>query len=681
MSRLFAITIAVACALLAVAPVARGQAPLTIEDIWRRPAIAEPTLSPNGRYFAVLAPVNERLNLAVVDLETRKGVTVTSFKDFDVRDVHWVGNERLVFTVGQFNAPSGAGLQEGGGFFTVSRDGKESRQLAPTIRDLRNQNQYVYRAYAYLRSVPGSDEEVIVTGNQRSEDSSDIYRLNVKTGRAVLLSPTRPERVEFSGASAEAGAVDWLLDRNLIPRVAVSSPKGTTLRVVHFRKSESAPWEEIARYDITTGPAFVPLSFERDNETLLVATNAGRATMAVYHYDPAARKLGALVAEHPRFDMGADQLGSPIPGLLLDPKTEEVVGFRVRAAKTETAWTDEKYQRLQAMIDGALPGAVNVFARTPSGNRFIVTSYSDRQSTRWYLLDEEKKTLEELFASRPWLKPEQLVEMRPMVVKTSDGLELPGYYFLPKDHKPGQRLPTIVHVHGGPGVRADWWGQFTFGVREAQLFASRGYAVIVPNHRITPGLGSKIFYSGFGAYGREMVQDHVAAAKWGIEQGFADPARVCISGASYGGAAVLLSLQQAPDVFRCGVAGLVVADTKLELTSPVTDFAHDEGAVKFWLRMLGADSTSNIAPVTSPVNFADRIKQPLLIYAGADDVRTPLEQTRSIQRALERAGNPPKAVIVKAGEGHGYGKLENNIELYTEVLKFLDKSIGAASVQ
>jgi len=464
-----------------------------------------------------------------------------------------------------------------------------------------------------------------------------------------------------------------------VPRVAVASPKDTTLAVVHYRKSESAAWEELTRYDLTTGPAFVPLYFERDNQTLVVATNSGRETMAVFRYNPDAKKLGELIAQHPRFDMGADQFGAPVPGPLLDPKSEEVVGFRVRADKAETVWIDESYQRLQRMIDGALPESINTFARTPDGDRLIVTAFSDRQSTRWYLMDEQKKTLEELFASRPWLRAEQMAEMKPFALTTRDGLEISSYYFLPRNRKPGERLPTVVHIHGGPFGRADSWGRWGFGVREAQLFASRGYAVILPNHRITPGLGSKVFYSGFGAYGRQMVNDHIDAVKWGIEQGFVDPARVCISGASYGGAAVLLSMAQAPDVFKRGVAGLVVSDMRLQLTSPAGDTAYNEGGVRFWLRVLGADSTSSIPPVTSPVNAADRIKGPIMMYAGVDDIRTPLEQTRAMQRALERAGNPPRAMVIKAAEGHGFGKLENNVDLYNQVFKFLDEHIGAGS--
>jgi len=147
--------ILVALGTLFLASIAIAQPPLSIEDVWRRPAIAEPLLSPNGRYFAVLSPSNDRLNLAIVDLETRKGVALTNYKDFDVQGVHWVGNERLVYTLGQFNAPSGAGLQEGGGFFAVSRDGKELRQLSSTIRELRRSNQFVYRAYRWVRS-PGA---------------------------------------------------------------------------------------------------------------------------------------------------------------------------------------------------------------------------------------------------------------------------------------------------------------------------------------------------------------------------------------------------------------------------------------------------------------------------------------------------------------------------------------------
>jgi dipeptidyl aminopeptidase/acylaminoacyl peptidase len=232
-----------------------------------------------------------------------------------------------------------------------------------------------------------------------------------------------------------------------------------------------------------------------------------------------------------------------------------------------------------------------------------------------------------------------------------------------------------VHIHGGPAARADFFGS-GFGFMEAQLLASRGYAVIVPNYRVTPGLGSRNFYAGFGTIGRQMIDDHQDAARWGVAEGFADPQRICISGASYGGYATLMALARFPDTFKCGISGLMVSDLPLQLTSPAGDTSSSEIAVSFWNAMIGVKTTRDTPADISPVNLADRIKQPLLIYAGEDDIRTPLEQTTRMIRALERAGNKPRAVLIKPGEGHGFGKTENNVELYEAIFKFLEESIG-----
>ncbi|HXF45418.1 MAG TPA: prolyl oligopeptidase family serine peptidase, partial [Burkholderiaceae bacterium] len=520
-------------ALLGAAAVA--QEPLKAEDILQPPAYADPQLSDSGRYFAVTIPINGRLNLAVVDLETRKGTALTNFKDFDVIEYTWAGDERLVFTLGQRNSPTGPAAFEGGGLFAVGRDGKEFRRLSETVRDTRRQNKFVYRRYEILRSLPGNSEEILVTGNQRDAEAEDVYRLNIRTGRAALLTPERP-----------ANAFRWVLDRNHVPRVVTSWVKDSNTYIVWYRKDGESPWQELARYDSTKGPTFVPLAFESNNRTLQVAYNGERDTMAVFRYDPETRKFGELLAQHPRFDMGADASGQAVLGVITDPKTDEVVGYAVAAERPQRVWLREDRARLQRMIDAALPDTVNTFLRTPNGKQLVVTARSDRLPTRWYLLDEEKKTMEELFASRPWIKKGQLAEMRPFTLKTRDGLEIPSYYFLPSDYKPGTRLPTVVHIHGGPTARADFWGALTFGVIEAQLLAARGYAVVLPNFRGTPGFGGRIYYAGFGAIGRQMLDDHEDAAKWAVAEGFADPERICISGASYGGYATLMSLARFP---------------------------------------------------------------------------------------------------------------------------------------
>ncbi len=659
------------CSLALIAGVAHAQSPqaasasLSVEDIWRNPSLSNLTMSTSGRYLAATAPHKGRMNLFVLDMETRKGSLLTSFEDFDVLNIVWVEDERLLFSLGQANSPTGAGQFDGGGLFVIARDGSSSRRLAPTVREVRNSGQFVYRGLSVHRTIPGNTNEVIAEGNQTSADSVDLYKLNLNNGRTELLTSGRPASMTF----------EWMMDSKFVPRVVVSGVKDELTRVVHYRKDASSPWVELTRYSRDKGSVFVPIAFESDDRMMQVSTNKGRDTMAVFRYDPDKKELGEQIAAHPRYDMGADSQGNDVAGVIWDSRENRILGYQVNGDKPETVWTDEVRARTQKTLDNALPDTINSFRRTPDGKRFLVSAYSSTKPRRWYILDEVKKTLEEIGTSRPWLDG-KLVEQRPMRFKTRDGLEIPGYLFLPKNYKEGMKLPTIVHIHGGPSVRADSYGG-GFGYIEGQLFASRGYAVVVPNFRITPGFGQKIFQSGFGTIGRQMSEDHEDAAKWAVDQGFGDSKRMCISGASYGGYAALQAMVKTPDLFKCAIAGLAVTDLVYQNTSLDTDYVSEPALVDFWKAIIGTnDLKSQLVRDLSPVNHASKIKGAVFLYAGQDDIRVPIDQIKRMDRALREAGNPAKGYVVKAKEGHGFGKLENNVDLYTQLLKFLDDQIG-----
>jgi dipeptidyl aminopeptidase/acylaminoacyl peptidase len=649
-----------------------GQAQPTpsIEDFVGLPAYGTVTASRNGRYLAATIPVNGRMNLAVIELESMTRRTLTTYSDFDVVEVRWVGNDRLLFKLGRAESPTGSDDIEGGGLFMVTRDGKPPVRLSETVPDARRGNKG-YRSLEFVRTVAGTDTEVLALGNLRDAESYDIYRLNVETGQTVLLTEGRPERT-----------FRYVLDRTRVPRIAVAALKDSLTFVVYYRRSERAAWEELLRYDGTRPGIVYPMFFEADNQTLIVSTNIGRDSMAVYRYDPNARKLLERVFEHPRFDIGADASGGTRAAgeVSIDSTTDEVLGYTLYAERPQTVWNTEADRRIQRVVDRLLPDTFNVISRL-RGNLYLVSARSDRWPRTWHIFDEGAGTLEDLVASRPALMQDKLAELLPFVLKTRDGLDIPSYYVLPKNRKPGERLPTVVHIHGGPAVRADYWGQFSYGIREAQLLASRGYAVVLPNFRITPGFGNRVYYAGIGKLGREMIDDHEDAARWAVKEGIADPGRICISGASYGGYATLMSLARFPSTFKCGVAGLVVSDLPLLLTSRAGDIPTSTYGVAFWRELIGARTIGEIPPVLSPVNLADRIKQPLLMYAGVEDIRTPLEQTERMVEALQRAGNPPTALIIKQGEGHGFGRPENTVELYGAVLRFLDEQIGPRRAQ
>lgn len=660
-----------ACALalnfaLSASSASAADAPFTLEEFFKNPSLAGPTLSRTGKYLAATAPLKGRMNLMVLDLETRKGTLLTSFEDFDVINIRWVGDERIVFSLGQANSPTGPGQFDGGGLFVVGRDGSGSRRLSPTVRETRGSGNRIYRGLSMFSTIPGSTDEIIASGRVTSADSVDLYRVNLNTGRTRLITSGRPAELTF----------DWLLDSKQVPRVVVAGVKNELTQVVYYRKSEDSPWAEIARFSRDKGSVLVPLAFESDDQTLQIATNKDRDTMAVFRYDPNTRKLGDLVASHPRYDMGADSQGNTVSGAVIDAESNKILGYRVEAAKPEITWLDDGRARVQKLLDASLPGTVNNPSRLVGNKRALVTSYSDLKPTRWYLFDDEKRTLEEIGTSRPWLD-NKLVEQRPFTYKTRDGLEIPGYLFLPKGYKSGTRLPTILHIHGGPSVRADTFGVGSFGNREGQLFASRGYAVVVPNFRITPGMGNKIYAAGYGSVGRQMSEDHEDALAWAVEQGYTDPKRACISGASYGGYAALQALAKTPDMFKCAVAGLAVTDFKYQLTTPDSDGYGEDTVQTFWLGLLGTKTLDEpVIRDISPVFNASKIKGAVFLYAGEDDVRVPIDQIYRMDKALKAAGNPAKGFVVKAKEGHGFGKPENNVDLYTQVLKFLDEQIG-----
>lgn len=633
------------------------------------PDFAQVTISPDGRYLAALAPLKGKRNLMVLDLATNKARAVTAMSVYDVVSYNWVGSEFLVFTLGTLDSPTGVFRGDAGGLFAVRADGSGYRKLNGTVADQASEGQIGYRDLSYYGTVPGSSTQIIAGGAQRTW-REDIYRVDLVSGRRELLTLDKPGHV-----------ANWVLDRDLVPRLAVvhdkeDVPDRELVTTVMIRDGLDSPWRELARFDFEQRKrGWTPVGFAPDKRNLIVRSSAGRRTPAYFFFDVESKQLGEMLVGHPRFDVSEARL-------LRDPNSRELVGVSINADQLQVSYFDPDYAALHKAMQGVFKDQVVTLQRSSTG-RVLVTAQSDRHPASFHLYDEQEKTLKPLLKSRRALDERHLVAMRAFLLKTRDGLEIPSFYFLPQNYQPGQKLPTVVHVHGGPHVRADIWGPLAgTGVIEAQLLASRGYAVVLPNFRVTPGLGGRVFEAGFGEIGRKMSDDHEDAARWAVEQGFADAGRICISGASYGGYATLWASIRSADTFKCGIAGLVVSDMQRQLLSTQTDFHYSKSAVEFWKRMLGVKG-DEWAPAheVSPARHAERSAFPLFIYAGAADRRTPLEQTELMVSALKKAGKPAEIVMIKGDEGHGFGLLDNRIELAETKLKFLDKHIGRGPSQ
>jgi dipeptidyl aminopeptidase/acylaminoacyl peptidase len=638
-------------------------APPSIEDLVKLPQYSRPVLSENGKYIAVAVPRKGYMNLAVIDLETRKATLITDYDDLDVVWYEWIGSDRLVWSNGQRDATaSSSSRRDGGGLFTATREAKEFRVIGRSNRGSRFTPVFS-RGAGYIGRVDGSETDFLAVTHERSARSQDIYRVNASTGETTLVTFDRPDNV-----------FHWVLDRKGVPRVAVSYVIDELPVIVSYRASETAPWVELFRFD-RSDDMTMPLYVD-DDGSLIVASNVDRDTTALFRYDPKTRTRGEQLVQHPRFDIGVDEELNPRGHLIVDARSLGLVGLEVVTAKPEKVFFDERHARLQKAIDAALPDTRNSLSGSAASHRHIVTASSDRQPPRYYLYDEDKRSLEELFASRPWLAPDQLAEMKPVFYKTRDGFEQLAYLMLPISRKPGERLPLVIHVHGGPWVPGDQWGFFGTGVAEGQILASKGYAVLLPNFRGTTGFGKRQYRASFLQVGKAMQEDIEDAGDWAVKEGYADPDRICLSGASYGGYAALMGPAKTPDKYRCAIAGLAVTDWELLLTSSWGDSYYNEIGQKWWLKKLGDPVKDRDAlRAVSPVYLADRIKAPVLIYAGTDDIRVPIEQMKNMRAALAQHGRSV-VWIQKDDERHGFGSVENRLDLYRQVVEFLDKNDG-----
>nr|WP_225737186.1 alpha/beta fold hydrolase [Dyella acidiphila] len=255
--------------------------------------------------------------------------------------------------------------------------------------------------------------------------------------------------------------------------------------------------------------------------------------------------------------------------------------------------------------------------------------------------------------------------MQPIELTTRDRLLLHGFLTLPAGQAP---FPLIVLPHGGPHGIADQW---TFNP-EAQLFASRGYAVLQINYRGSGGYGSNFISRGFRQWGLSMQDDLTDATRWAIQQGYADAAHICIYGASYGGYAALEGAVREPDLYKCAIGYDGVYDLRVQLARSDTELT-DRGDAYLKLA-LGTDPDDLLR--RSPVSGAARIKADILLIHGGQDPRAPFKHFQELVKALQDNGKHYET-LVEPDEGHGFFLPQHKQAAYARMLDFLDRHIGS----
>lgn len=625
---------------------------IPVADFFKAPKYAVvPVLSPDGKSMAVLIPRKDRFVLAVIRLDTREPRIIASDPDWDIVRPAWVNNQRLVFSLSK-GSNAVYEDQKGGGLFAVNIDGSQFRKLVPTVKEAQSSN-LPYKPYQMVSTAGDDSNDLIVINNERGRNAelgaTDVFRLNTVTGKTTLLTFDNPGNV-----------TQWVLDHQKVIRAASSlvvDPSNKRIQqIVYYRDNEKTPWKPIHRAYVDEGNTINVEGFDFDNKTMLVSGRfQGRDKSAIYVWDFEKQNAGELLADHPEVDLS---------GLQFDEQRKKLIGVNADALIPEPIFFDEEIAGLYAQLKASFSGKQLRVQR--KGENVIVTTFSSTDPGHVYFYDTKKKHLEPLFAMKPELEGKKLSETQAITYMARDGMKIPAYLTLPENKKP-QQLPLVAYVHGGPHARDNYgFDPMT------QTLASRGYAVLQPQFRMSTGFGWQHHKAGWKQWGLAMQDDVTDGVKELIRQGIADPKRICIIGASYGGYATMYGLIKDPDLYRCGVNWVGVTDVKMLFTVTWSDMSGPYMDNLGRLMHGDPDKDQAYFKQVSAIENADRIKAPVLMGYGSEDIRVPLIHGEKMRDKLRAKGNEVEWVVM-TGEEHNWYKESNRILWGEKVINFLER--------
>ena len=603
------------------------KAPLIpMQDFFRNPEKSSFKISPNGEHIAYMKPWKARMNVFVMDMNTKKEVRLTSSQERGIYWFAWLNNNRIGYIKDE-------GGNENMHFYAVNVDMSNGIDLTP----------FENVQARIIDDLEDDPNHIIMGLNKRNPQIHDPYRINVNDGKMDMIA-------ENPGNISE-----WMTDHDGKLRMAITSDGVNTSLL--YRDKESDGFKPILTTDFKVSVA--PLFFTFDNKNLYVASNRGRDKTAIFEFDLNKSKEGKLIFEHDEVD---------VSGLMYSRKRKVLTGVSYTVAKNEMVFFDTLREGLQQKLEEKLPGyEVGITSFSEDETKAVVVTYSDKSRGTYYFYDLDKNKLIELGQVSPWLNEEDMCEMKPVHYKSRDGLIINGYLTLPNGTN-GKNLPVVVNPHGGPWHR-DSWGYNS----EVQFLANRGFAVFQMNFRGSTGYGREFWEKSFKQWGKSMQDDISDGVNWLIDEGIANPDRIAIYGASYGGYATLAGLAFTPDLYACGVdyVGVSSLFTFMESMPPYWELYRS-----MMYEMVGhPEEDKELLVSASPLLHIDKIKAPLFIAQGANDPRVVKAESDQIVKALKNAGIDVP-YMVKDDEGHGFYNEENQFDFYTEMEKFLTKYIG-----
>jgi len=253
----------------------------------------------------------------------------------------------------------------------------------------------------------------------------------------------------------------------------------------------------------------------------------------------------------------------------------------------------------------------------------------------------------------------RLAEVREFEAINDEGIAIQGFLTLPPDAPEGERLPTLLRIHGGPVSQF----QHEFNT-EWQILAAHGYAVVSANPRGSSGRGRDFSNALFANWGNPDFVDVMAAVDHVIDMGIADPDRLGVGGWSYGGILTNYVITKTGR-FKAAISGA----SEVNYTA---NYGHDHYQ-QVWEDELGLPWENTALWIElSPFFHVANVTTPTLVMGGQEDWNVPLQNSDQLYQALRRLGVPTQLVIYP-GESHGISRPSFQVDRYRRYVAWYDK--------
>ena len=601
------------------------------EILFGNPERIQPRISPDGKRLAYIAPKNGVLNVWLGDIgappETFRAVTDDTERG--IRAFFWgQDNSRILYV-------QDVGGDENWRLYDVALDGG-------TVRDLTPFEGVQAQLIAEEKEFP---TELLVGLNKDNPQLHDVYHLDLETGELELILQN-------------PGIVGFVADGEMRVRAGLQPRPDGGMNLVGRRPGASAEeWEVFLEVDSDDALGTAPIGFTADGNSLYLLSSVDANASRLLRVDLGSG-VATVLAEDSRYD---------VSGVMSHPDTKEIQMVSFTKARVEHVVIDRSIIDDMNEIAAIQPGDFTFLGRDHADRTWLLAFTVDDGPVAYYAWDRETRKPTFLFHHQPALSDYTLAHMEPFAYTARDGLEIQGYLTFPPQVE-RRDLPAVLMVHGGPWAR-DSWGLNA----EAQWLANRGYVAVQVNFRGSTGFGKEFVNAGNKQWAAAMHDDLIDAVDFVVKQGWVDPARVAISGGSYGGYAALVGATFTPDVFCCAVD--VVGPSNLQTLIESIPPYWAPIVAQFHERVGNPETEADLLWERSPLSRVGEIKIPILVAQGANDPRLKQAESEQIVKAMKEKGID-HVYLLFGDEGHGFAKPENRMKFFAVAEKFLARYLG-----